>query len=187
MHRQKYFKTLDVLCEEINRFDQKDLKVVADIERLLLDSANGIPRDIPESITTTYRGNIDKERLFLHLQMLPDAISQYTIKSQQYTIKSAFPIRKITSVRTLCDVLNFGGTKHLMSQVHILLQVFFITIPVTTATLERTFSALRRLKTYLQTTIGQECLNHLLLLYCHKARNDAIDFSRIASTFCVWK
>ena len=119
MYRQKYFKASDVLCEEINRrFDQKDLKVVADIERLLLDSANGITRDIPESITTTYRGNIDKERLFLHLQMLPDAVSQYSA--------SAFPIRKITSVRTLCDVLNFGGTKHLMSQVHILLQFFLL-------------------------------------------------------------
>ena len=135
---------MDVLCEEINtreinrRFDQKYLKVVADIERLLLDSANGITRDIPESITTTYRGDIDKEHLFLHLQMLPDAINQYSV--------SAFPIRNITSVRTLCDVLNFGGTKQLLSQVPILLQ-FFLTIPVTTATSEWTFSALRRLKT----------------------------------------
>ena len=175
MYRQKYFEALDVICEEINRrFEQKDLKVVVDLERLLLDSANGITTDIPESITATYRGDIDKERLSLHLQMLPDAIKQYRA--------SGLPIKKVTSVRTLCDVLNFGGTKQLLSQVHVLLQLF-LTIPVTTATSERTFSALRRLKNYLRTTMGQERLNHLLLLYCHKSRTDAIDLSRIASVF----
>ena len=167
MYQQKYFEALDVVCEEINRrFDQKDLKVVIDTECLLLDSANGITRGIPESITNTYRSDIDKECLPLHLQMLPDAIKQYSV--------STLPIKKVTSVRTLCDVLKFGGIKQLLSQVHILLQLF-LTIPVTTATSERTFSALRRLKTYLRTMMSQDRLNHLLLLYCHKARTDAID------------
>ena len=102
--------------------------------------------------------------------MLPDAIKQYNA--------SSVPIRKVTSIRTLCDVLNFSGNK----QVHVFLQLF-LTIPVTTATSERTFSALRRLKTYLRTTMGQERLNHLLLLYCHKSRTDAIDLSQIAALF----
>ena len=44
-----------------------------------------------------------------------------------------------------------------------------------------TFSALQRLKTYLRSTMAQDRLNHLLLLYCHKARTDAIDLSKIAS------
>ena len=145
MYRQKCFEVLDIVCDEINRrFDQKDLKVVIDIEHLL-DSANGIPAaDIPESITDTYRSDIDKKRLSLHLQMLPDAVKQYSV--------STLPIKKVTSIRTLCDVLNFGGFKQLLSQVHTLLQLF-LTIPVTTATSERTFSALRRLKTYLRTTV----------------------------------
>ena len=52
MYRLKYFEDLDIVCDEINRrFDQKDSKVAIDIECLLLDSANGIPTDIPESIT----------------------------------------------------------------------------------------------------------------------------------------
>ena len=84
------------------------MKVVIDIEGLL-DSANanGIPTDIPESITDTYRSDIDKERLSLHLQMLPDAVKQYGV--------STLPIKKVTSIRTLCDVLNFGGIKQLLS------------------------------------------------------------------------
>ena len=75
---------------KLRRFDQKDLKVVIDIECLLLDSANGIPADIPESITDTYRSDIDKERLSLHLQMLPDAVKQYSV--------STLPIKKVTSI-----------------------------------------------------------------------------------------
>ena len=150
------------------------MKVVIDIERLLHDSANGITRDIPESITDMYKSDIDQERLSLHLQMLPDAVKQYSV--------SNLPITKVTSIRTLCDVLNFGSFKQLLSQVHILLQLF-LTIPVTTATSERAISSLRRLKTYLRTTMSQDCLNYLMLLNCHKARTDAIDLSKIASAF----
>ena len=48
MYRQKYYDALDVVCEEIKRrFDQDDLKVVVEIEQLLLDSANGIAMTIP--------------------------------------------------------------------------------------------------------------------------------------------
>ena len=38
------------------------------------------------------------------------------------------------------------------------------TTDVTTATTERAFSSLRRLKTYLRSTMSQECINHLALL-----------------------
>ena len=85
-----------------------------------------------------------------------------------------------TSIRTLCNVLNAAGIKKLLSQVHILHQIL-LTISVTTATSERTFSALRKLKTYLRSTMAQDRLNHLLLLYCHEACMDAIDLSKNAS------
>ena len=110
--------------------------------------------------------------------MLPDIISQYNANSGSV-------IKKVTSVRMLCEVLNFcKGSKQLLSQVHILLQLF-LTVPVTTATAERTFSALQRLKTFMRTTMAQDRLNHLLLLYCHKVRTDSIDLPKIASEFVL--
>ena len=164
------------MCEEIKRrFDQDVLKVVVEIEQLLLDSANAIAMTIPESVTSIYRSDLDIQRRSVHLQMLPDAI-------KQYKDPSGLPIQKVTSIRTLCNVLNTAIIKQLLSQVHILLQ-FFLTIPVTTATSERTFSALRRLKTYLRSTMAQDHLNHLLVLYCNKTRTDAIDLLKIASAF----
>ena len=55
----------------------------------------------------------------------------------------------------------------LYPNISILLKIF-LTIPVTTATCERSFSALRLLKTYLRSTMGEERLNGLALLAVHK-------------------
>ena len=63
-----------------------------------------------------------------------------------------------------------------------LVKIFMI-IPITTATAERSFSSLRRLKTYLRSTMTQCRLNNILLLHCHKEMTDAIDLTAIAQEF----
>ena len=51
----------------------------------------------------------------------------------------------------------------------------FATLPVTTATAERSFSTLRRLKTYLRTTMTGERLNGLALMTIHRDISTKID------------
>ncbi|ESO00265.1 hypothetical protein HELRODRAFT_153399, partial [Helobdella robusta] len=46
----------------------------------------------------------------------------------------------------------------------------FLTISVTTCSSERSFSVLRRIKTYLPSKISQLRLNHLAILLCYKER-----------------
>ena len=73
--------------------------------------------------------------------------------------------------------------------------VLLLVIPATNATSERTFSALRRVKTYLQSTMRQSRLNSLMTLHVHMDRTDALDLKEIANEFtarneqhrCVWK
>ena len=60
----------------------------------------------------------------------------------------------------MCDVKIFPT-------VHKLLQIF-VTLPVTTAVSERSFSTLRRLKTYLRNTTCEDRLNGLALLNIHR-------------------
>ena len=48
------------------------------------------------------------------------------------------------------------------------LLVIAVTLPVTTATAERTFSSLRLLKSYLRSTMSQSRLAGLTLLYLHR-------------------
>ena len=43
-------------------------------------------------------------------------------------------------------------------------------MPATSATSELSFSSLRHIETYLRTTMRQDRLNHLMMLYIHKDR-----------------
>ncbi len=51
------------------------------------------------------------------------------------------------------------------------------------ASTERSFSALRRVKTFLRNTLTQEHLNHQLMLHAHKELTDSIDVASIARSF----
>lgn len=57
----------------------------------------------------------------------------------------------------------------------------FLTIPTNTATCERAFSCLRRLKSYLRTSIGQERLSSLAVLQIE--RSVSIDFDKVIDEF----
>lgn len=48
---------------------------------------------------------------------------------------------------------------------------------------KRSFSCLRRLKTYLRTTMAQPRLNHMALLNVHRERVDNLDTSAIQEAF----
>jgi len=55
-----------VACQEISRrFEQNDLKVVADMERLLIELANGQESLIPDTIQSVYSRDVDANHLVL--------------------------------------------------------------------------------------------------------------------------
>ena len=70
----------------------------------------------------------------------------------------------------------------LLSQVEKLLKLVLV-MPATNAISERSFSALRRLKNYLRTTMLQERLNSLMLLYVHKDKTDKLDLQAVLNEF----
>ena len=64
-----------------------------------------------------------------------------------------------------------SAQKVLISEV-ILLAKLNLVMPATNATSERSFSALRRMKTYLRSTMKQERLNSIMTLHIHKDLTD---------------
>ena len=96
---------------------------------------------IPKSVEDLYKGDFDLDKLPIHLRMLPDVVKTHCEQTGNR-------IKKVTNVRTVCQSLNeCTGAKSLCSELDKLLKVF-LTIPVTTATSERTFSVMRRLNTF---------------------------------------
>lgn len=73
--------------------------------------------------------------------------------------KSEAPKSALRALR-VCDKTHLPA-------IHTLLQIF-VTLPVTTASSERSFSSLRRLKTYLRNSTGEHRLNGLALLNIHR-------------------
>ena len=79
------------------RFDQADLRIVKEIEVLLLNAANG---EVVQSLASTlldYMGkDFDHERLKCQLSLIPDMIKTTGDGS----------INKVTHIRTIADIMQ---------------------------------------------------------------------------------
>ena len=69
-----------------------------------------------------------------------------------------------------------------MSQVVTLVQLLLV-MPATNAISERSFSAMRLIKTYLRSTMLQECLNATMVLHVHKESMDALNLHLSSNEF----
>ena len=85
-------------------------------------------------------------------------------------------IREVTRVQTLCDAFNKQTSFKTMSEVHKLM-LLYLTVPVTTATAEHSFSRLKHIKTYMRNTMTRQRLNHCILLYIHRNKKNNLDLS----------
>ena len=56
-------------------------------------------------------------------------------------------------------------------------------MPAMNAVSERSFSALRRIKSYLRATMSQERLNHIMVLHVYKHLTDRICYIEISNEF----
>ena len=63
------------------------------------------------------------------------------------------------------------------------LACLILVMPATNAASKRSFSAMRRLKTYLRSTMRQSRLNHLLLLNINREKVDQLDIDVIGDEF----
>lgn len=72
--------------------------------------------------------------------------------------------------------------QRLFPHVEQLLRLLLV-LPVSSASSERSFSSLRRLKTWLRTTMTQQRLNHIAVLHTHQEELDALDTTKILQEF----
>ena len=87
----------------------------------------------------------------------------------------------------ICWTISFfqslgNARKLLLSEICTLGKVMFV-MPATNAVSKRSFSALKRVKTYLRSTTGEGRPNHLMLLHVHKELADGIDKLEVANLF----
>ena len=156
------------------------MPVAAKIEEILLRAVNANCCSV-ESIRedlAAYHKDVSFPQLHVQLQMLPNLLA-----SRNRLHPELPPTKKVTSVKTISDLFaDIETGKGMLQEVLVLLKIYF-TIPVSTSTAERSVSAIRRLKTYLRSTMTQQRLNCTMLLHVHKDRCDQLDLIAVAKMF----
>ena len=166
--KRQYFEVLDLVDSAIERrFNQNDMKVASKRENTFLDGANrGLTLSALEDINLP--DPIDKARLVMELTLLRD-----------YTAD-----RQFISVQELADFVTELNpqTRIMFKQVTRTIELC-LSLPVSAASSERSFSALKRLKTWLRSTMTQKRLTHTSLMHVHQEILDSLDVARLMSTF----
>lgn len=161
---EMYYLILDTITQAIkDKFNENDLKILNSINNILVNE-NPDLSDIQE-VSAVYRFDVNelKSEIIIFNRMFISLKKEVNFENKLAYIKkvevgSGFPI--------LVDVFKL-----------------FLTIPMNSASCERSFSCLRRLKNYLRTTMGQTRLSDLGLLYIHKDKE--VNKDAVIDEFCA--
>ena len=173
--KQPYFEAVDALKQSISeRFEQEGMKVVRQIESYLLSACNR--KQVPVSMEALKIPFVDALHLVDELKGLPAIIGLYNATAD-------IRIKEVTKVSTLCDIFNeMPAAKVANPQTHKLLMLYH-TMPLATASCERSFSVMRCVKTWVRSRSGQNHLNNIMFAHIHKTAMDQINFEKVASDF----
>ena len=134
---------------------------------MIINSCNGIAHDVSSTFENLYSNFVDNPRLKIQLSLLPDVL-------KTGNNDHSMGIKNVTMVSSVCELFETCQfPKTMLEEVHKVL-LLYLTIPLSSATAERAFSTLRRLKSYLRSTMTQKRVNHVVLLNTHKDRADQI-------------
>lgn len=168
-NRMEYFNVIDLVVNAVKaRFDQKGLRIYSNIEYILChpqdshtDNSEKIISELSEAYTLNKK--LVKDELF--------------ILSKDGTLKADNVVDFLESFKE-----NLSANQTVYPLLGALLTIVLL-LPATNATSERSFSAMKRLKTAMRNSMGQRRLNSLLLLHTYKKETDQIDPQAIISDF----
>ncbi|KAK0150020.1 Zinc finger MYM-type protein 1 [Merluccius polli] len=153
-YRMHYFNVLDTASVQLSeRFDQESLHQIQALEDVLVSgTTNPVVNHYPE---------LNPQLLQIQLAMLKTSHAYSSASDLHKLMKEMVP-----------------AVRSLFSQVEILLRILLV-VPASSATAERSFSALRRLKNWLRTSMSQQRLNHMSVCHVHKERMDKLNMHHI--------
>lgn len=121
---------------------------------------------------------------FIYFQDLM-CVSKDVLKSEMTVAKNCILQSTDEEYITLNDVKKIL-TKKVFPNLYKLFQVA-ITIPISSSTCERSFSAMRRIKTWLRTSMLQERFNNTSMLYIEKNLTKCINTDTVIDIFAKKK
>jgi len=158
-YRAEYYKLVDSAITQLkDRFSQPGIDDVMSMESCLLQ----------------------KDANLNFLEKYPEIdISRLRVQLQMFQLDNNF-----TTIREAADFLSKLSPEcsQMLSQVEVLIRLLLV-IPASSAEAERSFSTLRRLKTWLRATMTQARLNFLCVLNVHSDILDTLNLLDVAEQF----
>ncbi|XP_068246556.1 zinc finger MYM-type protein 1-like [Palaemon carinicauda] len=157
-YRVEFFSVIDAAVLNIKEyFTSTDLTEYQDLSSVLLTGTHK-----PEIITKYLELNesLNQQLDFFHNQFKESTVEDY---------------RKI-----FADMVP--EVRRMFPQIEALLRLLLVS-PASSCTAERSFSALRRLKTWLRSSMSQQRLNHLMICHVHRDRLATLSPQAIAEEF----
>ncbi|XP_042308882.1 zinc finger MYM-type protein 1-like isoform X2 [Sceloporus undulatus] len=111
-------------------------------------------------------------------------------KAQILSVRNAFKskLTQFTDVKEVVNLLLIENSSLASAYPDVLTAcLMYLTVPVTVAKAERSFSKLKLIKNYLQSSMSQHCLSSLALLSIENDRAQRIDFNRVIDIFASVK
>ena len=180
--RRSYVEVVDsITMSAEERFSKQDLGILKQIEHLILGSINGerinnrtciisaiATRFAPLDLSDLAR-NLDEAHLFP--RMYNNSVSTST------------KVNEVTRVRTVAEVINAQpASRECIPALSNLIRLY-VSIPLSSATAERTFSAMRLLKSWIRSTSDANHLNIIMFANMQKEEMDGIDIEGIEREF----
>ncbi|KAF0288603.1 Zinc finger MYM-type protein 1 [Amphibalanus amphitrite] len=140
-YRKVFYEAIDMLSQQLRGRSGGDDHVLASAEAALTTGDESAVGECAELY------GLDQDRLQLHVSMMTDVA-----RANGKTLKTLSDAVALMRNKSLCIA-------PLVPEAGKLLRLALV-VPATTCTAERSFSMLRRLKSWLRTTMTQERLNH---------------------------
>lgn len=166
-YRKIYFEALDLAINCIkDRMDQPGYRLYVNLENLLLKTVSGQNYETElDSVCNFYVSDINRRDL----------------ETQLNTIKCDLSVSPEDASVAL--VSEYISTKQsLFSEIETIIRLILV-MPATNAVSERSFSNLRRVKSYLRSSMSQTRLNHLMIMHTYQEETDALRLVDIGNQF----
>ena len=156
VHRPIYFQLIDLLQTELEeRFASNNHEALISIETLLLDS---IVKSEPSAecitkVTNFYGNDLDPTKLEVEL-----SIFYHQIKNE---------ILPKNDIQGICEIFRINNYASLYPEIYNQFKLYLV-VPVASAGAERSFSTLRRVRTWMRSTMTEDWLSSLALMCIEK-------------------
>ena len=158
-----------------DRYMQKDLVNLVNCQELLLSTVQNMHIGGVKQVTEFY-----------------DELNKVNLEAQLKVLHTLFKAQSESKIEnaTLSDILSYLKTIQCQTEVSsnllrevINLAKLILLAPASNACSERSFSAMKRLKTCLRTSMSNERLTNLLLLHIHKKEVSDLNIGDVARDF----